>query len=379
MTIQEKYKEYRDIFFHYFINKGMGTESATNVPLSEVDFSKRYGAVGDGTIELAHYMLYLYSGLSSGEFKVSDLQDCVDTLSRLVKNAEAIGTAGTNMFYKYEPGFFTRDDIYSWDAKKFNLDTVNTSTTMGVERINEDPCHSMFVSQDQLWHLMVPMIKIGLLELANKGKDMLGYVVDNKHKIYNPYYSASEHDRTFLVPFKVSYYERTDYKNNRLKYGTKVLRGANNWYFSYGFKKAYNACGGSTGTFLSSLWYKPFIFMADRLWEPIAKLFGIEVKNTSYYSMGTATGAWYWTKNSFEKRLVKRFNKSVKKALKEGKFSKEDLFMPHLVFLVSEKNTNKVDIENLKKWLNNYPEPKLDGKMESPLEFLMLYNWVYNN
>ena len=102
-----------------------------------------------------------------------------------------------------------------------------------------------------------------------------------------------------------------------------------------------------------------FIFLADRVYHPyVCKWFGIKVKNNSYYCLGsTNEKSWYGPK--FIKRLVNKFNKSL-----EG----GELFMPHLVFLHGGEDVDGSSLESyLKEW-------EWDG-VNSPIEFLTLYNW----
>ena len=103
--------------------------------------------------------------------------------------------------------------------------------------------------------------------------------------------------------------------------------------------------------------------MADRIYHPyICKWLNLPVKNTSYYSLAVAGGAWYF--GDYESRLINKFNKSLES---------EELFMPQLVFLTNKKD--KINLNLLGKWLDNYPEPKEEGNVESPIIFLLLYNW----
>lgn len=230
---------------------------------------------------------------------------------------------------------------------------------------DEDPCFSPFTSQDQIWNL-APILAFlsekGFEEARQAGYDIFEYVIRNGHKIYNPYYSALLHHWTFLPDMdtdKVKPWDRVSNRNKNLKYKVKVKRGANNWYFSGGFRWAFKKFGGECSTFWHCLWYKPFIFLADRVYHPyICKWFGIKVKNSSYYCLGsTNEKSWYGPK--FRKRLVSKFNKSL-----EG----GELFMPHLVFLHGCENVDRSGLESyLKEW-------EWDG-VNSPIEFLTLCNW----
>lgn len=372
MTLLEKYNSYKELYFKHFVHKGLWNEDACNIPIASINLVNKYGFVGDGTINLAEHIQYVYAGYLNGEFTKDDVLTAIKTLRRLCQNAYTVLTKNYSGYYfKYEPGFFLRDDIKSTDAHLFELNNIDSSYSRCIEKINEDPCHSAFVSQDQIWNLIpiLSFLKDEFSEANELGKDITEYVVKNHHKIYNPYYSAVLHDWTYLPTFnedKVKPWDRISDRENHLKYTIKVKRGANNWYFSYGMKKAYNIFGGDSCTFWSSLWYKPFIFLADRVFHPyICKWFNIQVKNTSYYSFGSASGAWYF--GNFDKRLISKFNKS----LNEENYS--SIFMPQLAFL-SEKRSD-INKEKLLEWLNKYPEPNLNGDINSPSIFLALYNW----
>lgn len=206
------------------------------------------------------------------------------------------------------------------------------------------------------------LIRKGFEEARQAGYDIFEYVIRNRHKIYNPYYSVLLHHWTFLPDMdtdKVKPWDRVSNRNKNLKYKVKVKRGANNWYFSGGFRWAFKKFGGECSTFWHCLWYKPFIFLADRVYHPyVCKWFGIKVKNNSYYCLGS-TNEKSWYGPGFNKRLVKFFNKSL-----EG----SELFMPHLVFL---QEAECVEGDKLRAFLDKW---EWDG-VNSPIEFLILCNW----
>lgn len=355
MELSKKFNRYKEIYDKYF----MPVE--TGIPLESVNFDNKVGFMGDGTINLALDTQYrVAAGFELGT-NIATLFKLQQLPFKLACDKEP-----TIPFTLVE-GFFMRDDVDSSKAKYYNLDKVITSYTSAVERINEDPCWSNVVSQDQVWNL-APILKYIWWETGYNwfGQNMFKYVCDNKHTIYDPYYSTYCHYKEYYdlnVPYEDRLRDRTD----NLKYNKKVKRGANNWYFAYGFKRCLEAFGGEAkGKFLAALWYIPFIFLADRVWEPIVKLFGGSVKNNSYYSLATTSGVWYTTRKRFEKRLIKRFNKSLK--------SGGELFMPHLVFLL--ENNDKIDRDGVRKWLENYPEPEEKGVMQSPIMFMILYSWL---
>lgn len=71
----------------------------------------------------------------------------------------------------------------------------------------------------------------GFEEAGQAGYDIFEYVIRNRHKIYNPYYSALLHHWTFLPDMdtdKVKPWDRVSNRNKNLKYKVKVKRGANN-------------------------------------------------------------------------------------------------------------------------------------------------------
>ena len=337
MTREEKYKAWEDIFYKYFIYKSDdSSESGSNLPLASVNFDNLSGFSGDGIIDLSYYIQYAYTKyLLNGDN--SELIYSIKVLSRLQRNCYKLFLDKyPSVYFKEEKGFLLRDDIEYLDAPKFHLESVDTSYTRGEELINEDPCHSMFISQDQIWNVVPILVKIYKeLEdyklLCLPGFKMLEYVIKHKHVIYNPYYSALYHHWTYVPTFdtnKVKPWDRVKDRNAHLKYNIKVKRGANNWYFAYGFRKAYQALGGKCKTFWRSLWYKPFIFFADRIYHPyICKWLNLPVKNTSYYSLAVAGGAWYF--GDYESRLIDKFNKSLESG---------ELFMPQLVFLTDKKD-----------------------------------------
>lgn len=372
MTLEEKYNAYKTQFFKYYVHKDTWDKPCANIPLALVGIDEGYGEVGDGTINLSEYIQYVYTGYLLNEFTKEDVLDAIKTMNRLVLKAHSLyEEQHPNVYMKFEKGFFLRDDITDNDCFSYNLHGVISSYSRCIEKINDDPCHSPFVSQDQIWNL-VPILfylKEEFEDAKEIGKNITQYVVDNKHVIYNPYMSAIVHDWTYLPSMnekKVKPWDRILDRDKSLKYNIKVKRGANNWYFAYGFKKACKAFGGNAKTFLSSIWYKPFIFLADRVYHPyICKWFNLKVKNTSYYSMASASNAWYF--GNFDKRLIKKFNKSLDN--KGG-----ELFMPQLAFLSSKSNT--INLDKLEEWLNNYPEPMTDKRQYSPLMFMILHNWL---
>ena len=362
MEIEEKYNQWKNIFLKYFIHEDSASESGNYIPLSRVDFVNKKGIVGDGTINLAHYLTWAI--INKDEARIDS---GLSTLKRLSKSAyNYYQNLGISKGFKLEDGFFLRDDIHSNQAAKFNLDSIRSGYSSGIERIDEDPCFSPFISQDQCWNLLPVLSYLNdnnYFTARSIGFSIFTYVVRHHHTIYNPYLSTILFENNYINP-NVSFNDRIVDRAKHLKYKVKVKRGANNWYFAWGFRKALRKFGDNyiiTAGF-PRLFYKALVFLADRVYYPyISKLFKAQVKNTSYYCMGIGADAWYF--GNVHKRLINKFNKSL---------NTEELFLPELVAF--SKNNQDIKWDSLFKWLNSYPEPTTDGIVESPLTFMILYS-----
>lgn len=273
-----KYDKIKEVFYRDFVYDSSYTEQASCIPLSSV--KNGVGWVGDGTINLAQYLQFVYTEMILGNKTEDDVRNAILVLTRLADTTyDLFFNSNKGIYFKFEKGFFLRDDIHSKDASKFGLTKISSGYTNGIELKDEDPCFSPFTSQDQIWNL-APILAFlsekGFEEARQAGYDIFEYVIRNRHKIYNPYYSALLHHWTFLPDMdtdKVKPWDRVSNRNKNLKYKVKVKRGANNWYFSGGFRWAFKKFGGECSTFWHCLWYKPFIFLADRVYHPYGRYF----------------------------------------------------------------------------------------------------------
>lgn len=388
MNLEEKYEKWVEVYKKYFIHEGDPDISGNNIPLESVRFKDGKAIVsntGDGTINIAHYLTWR-KHVNCNSPSVSgylNIKDTLKSLKRLSLNAYKYFVLNFHdinrvLPFKHEKGFFLRDDIKTTDACKFNSESIISSYTRGIELVNEDPCHSTYVSQDQIWNLLPILYTFSSLYFDITFKqfacDILKYVIDGNHIIYNPYYSTIKHFWTYVPELngsKLPFNQRAVDRANTVKYDVKVKRGAYNWYFAYGFRKAYEKISGNKlnkfKNFLYGLWYIPFTFLADRVYYPIMHKW-VKRKETSFYSLGFC-GCWYGF--NYNHRLIKRFNKSLKEWDKDNT---KELFMPQLISLtdVKAKDINK---ELLQKWLESYPEPNLNGNIQSPIMFMILYEW----
>lgn len=283
-SLWDKYNRIKEVFYRDFVYDSSYTEQASCIPLSSV--KNGVGWVGDGTINLAQYLQFVYTEMILGNKTEDDVRNAILVLTRLADTTyDLFFNNNKGIYFKFEKGFFLRDDIHSEDASKFGLSKISSGYTNGIELKDEDPCFSPFTSQDQIWNL-APILAFlsekGFEEARQAGYDIFEYVIRNGHKIYNPYYSALLHHWTFLPDMdtdKVKPWDRVSNRNKNIKYKVKVKRGANNWYFSGGFRWAFKKFGGECSTFWHCLWYKPFILLADRVYHPyVCKWFGIKVK-----------------------------------------------------------------------------------------------------
>lgn len=205
----DKYNRIKEVFYRDFVYDSSYTEQASCIPLSSA--KDGVGWVGDGTINLAQYLQFLYTEMILGNKTEDDVRNAILVLTRLADTTyDLFFNSNKGIYFKFEKGFFLRDDIHGEDANKFGLSKISSGYTNGIELKDEDPCFSPFTSQDQIWNL-APILAFlsekGFEEARQAGYDIFEYVIRNRHKIYNPYYSALLHHWTFLpiwIPIRLS-------------------------------------------------------------------------------------------------------------------------------------------------------------------------------
>ena len=200
-SLWNKYNKIKEVFYRDFVYDSSYTEQASCIPLSSV--KNGVGWVGDGTINLAQYLQFLYMEIILGNKTEDDVRNAILVLTRLADTTyDLFFNSNKGIYFKFEKGFFLRDDIHSEDANKFGLSKISSGYTNGIELKDEDPCFSPFTSQDQIWNL-APILAFlsekGFEGARQVGYDIFEYVIRNRHKIYNPYYSALLHPWTFLL------------------------------------------------------------------------------------------------------------------------------------------------------------------------------------
>lgn len=391
MTLEEKYNKYKELFFKHFINTEYDPICAgSHIPVGSVSLSEICDSktVGDGTINMAEYMQYLFWAIYSNEdveLNERRLKNCIKSLSRLSDRAfQEAKKKYPNIPFKKEPGFFLRDDFDG--SKVFERPcTIISSFDCYLFNDNEDPCHSPYISQDQAWNLANILVKISendwlftdpsIDELAHDAiYSIFEYIVRCNHKIYDPYNSRVFHYLKYVPTFnteKVAPWNRKKDREANFKPKIKVKRGANNWYYAYGFRRVFKLLGGETSKW-KSFWYGfiyyPIIFVADRIYFPfLERVFGKSRKDNSFYCLGTAGNVWYGTRKQFLKRICKRFSKNI-----------DSYWNTCLLECEDQNNYDYIDFKQIETYLNSYPEPSENSTINSPIKFMILYLFIKN-
>lgn len=372
MELDKKFDLLEKQFYEKFIKLGIAENKACNIPYSYYDYSNNSVDVGDGTINIAQYLtfLYYYWKYHESDSARYEIKQTIGTLERLEKSAYEMYSVELPGIDFPVRGFFVRDDIDDVDGvtayKQFYYPNV------------EDPCFSPFISQDQVWNLNPILAKFaqeGFSEAAYAGRRINSYIMQNGYTIYNPYLSRIVHWHTYCPTFnedKVKPWDRQADREFNYKPMIKVKRGANNWYYSGGTKACFNSF--STGDFtkaghsIRELAYRATIFVLDRIYEPIYKLVtGNDFKHNSYYCYAATSGVWY--NNSYKKRFKRRFTDSIKRCIETGNTPFEANIAPLVLGIDNDV------CGSLETYLMNVPEPVTTGKVESPLMNLTLYYW----
>ena len=366
MGLEDKYEAWRELYFSRFVSAGDAANQGANVPVERVSGETRTYA-GDGTVNIAHLMQYVYASDLLGEEQPVTMAACVGTLERLSAAARDYfaGKFGFLSFPSY-PGFFLRDDLMDVTCGAWK-----SLTTLD----DEDPCFSPFTSQDQVWNLNPPLMAVALSEMYAPevrssalalGEAMNGYIMDNGYTVYNPYLSYVAHYLAYLPPLSKSIADRRTDREEAFEPYLRVKRGASNWYYSGGTKACHDAFsrgGRDYGHSLRTFLYRGLALILDRAWEPLLGLFGGTFKHNAINCYAAASGIWY--NGRFAKSRARKTNKWLKK--KGGFYNWET------DFLAGDHDT--IDWDLVGDWLESYPEPDTGGEMDTPIEFLCVYQW----
>ena len=376
MKLEDKYKGWYDIYWNSFVYVSKDNVRGSNIPFEKIDFDNGVGYVGDGTINMAGMLQLLLTDEYLYNISPVCIEDVLDAIYRLMDAAyDYFNDKFPFLDMEMRNGFFVRDDISNTNEElleKLDLGKVVSNMNMLESLTDEDPCHSPFVSQDQVWNMnpiLMAIAKRGNI-YSSKAKS-IGFILNDYIKtygytVYNPYLSMIKHFFEFLPNLKSDYYERQRIREESYRPDVKVKRGANNWYYSGGTKSCVDAFQGELGSYNHSLRtfiYRGEVFFLDRIWDPLLRIFKTSFKTNAIYCYASTSGIWYNKK--FTRRLSDRFNTSLRK--------NNSIFQGNVVFLAGD--TDRIDFMLLKKWLDSYPEPEKDGVVESPVQFLYLYNW----
>ena len=356
MNINEKFGAYRTLYFKNFLATDIPDRY---IPLENVIMKNGIGQtayLGDGSINIAHLMYYFIINNQKDEFK-----KCLDTFDKLVVDAKTICDKN-NYPFEIEKGFFLRDNITSKeDAKRYNLSNIMSGYD-GLHQIQEDVCHSPFVSQDQMWNLLPYLLKNNFGLGQEQSLNMLDFLYKNKGTVYNPYYSWTKHIWNYCN-LKMNYPDRIKDRIDNFKNTVKVKRGAWNPQLYYGFLKVYKSLGKKIKWY-EKLLYAPLYYLtvygAEFIYYPLMKKY-VPVKNNSWHCLMSCIDEEQGMLN----RMVEKFNESL---------GRNDL-EPEFWNLVCTYKHMHIDRLKLLNWLENYPEPILNGKQSSPIIYMTLYKY----
>lgn len=131
-NLWDKYNRIKEVFYRDFVYDSSYTEQASCIPLSSV--KNGVGWVGDGTINLAQYLQLVYTEMILGYKTKDDVRNAILVLTRLADTTyDLFFNSNKGIYFKFEKGFFLRDDIHGEDANKFGLTKISSGYTNGEE------------------------------------------------------------------------------------------------------------------------------------------------------------------------------------------------------------------------------------------------------
>ena len=105
-----KYDKIKEVFYRDFVYDSSYTEQASCIPLSSV--KNGAGWVGDGTINLAQYLQFLYTEIILGNKTEDDVRNAILVLTRLADTTYDL-FFNNNKGSMLLPIHFTRSDLES--------------------------------------------------------------------------------------------------------------------------------------------------------------------------------------------------------------------------------------------------------------------------
>lgn len=92
----DKYNRIKEVFYRDFVYDSSYTEQASCIPLSSV--KNGAGWVGDGTINLAHYLQFIYTEMVLGSKTEDDVRNSILVLTRLADTTYDLFLITTKVF-----------------------------------------------------------------------------------------------------------------------------------------------------------------------------------------------------------------------------------------------------------------------------------------
>ena len=199
MTLEDKFKRWYDIYWKNFVYVSHFNENGSNIPFEKIDFDSGVGYVGDGTINMAGMLQLLLTDDMLSNTPPVYIGEVLDALYRLMDAAyEYFDYKFPFLNMGKRNGFFVRDDISNENDRlldALDLGKVVSNMNMLESLTDEDPCHSPFVSQDQVWNLNPILMAIAVRHNVYSTKAMnIGFILNDYIKtygytVYNPYLS----------------------------------------------------------------------------------------------------------------------------------------------------------------------------------------------
>lgn len=386
MTIDEKFEVLLDRYFDDYMIVDDPKEKGSLIPFMERNGN--YVNVGDGSINMAELLTVLilikrnkYEYMTSKNVKIEDVLLSVDRLFKSAKEwGESLGCP-MRLERAENTGFFVRDDLSLDDdrLKKMGIVSMMSNWQMLHTLENEDPCHSPFVSQDQVWNLSAPLMWIMMNSGNDKeftlasaiGRTMNMFIKSNGYKVYNPYLSALKHYFEYCPNLHMAFGDRQEDRYDHFKMSVKVKRGANNWYYSGGTSHAEKVFGENMRMNKNFReWIQSLVFLLlDGPVDWIYRLFGSSFKLNPVYCYGYL-GCWFGldpmsSLSNLENRLVKRFNKLMYQG---------EAFEWNVLSLIGNNAMKKLDIDIMNDWLEDYEiKDHMTTLVHNPADYLCVY------
>lgn len=105
-----KYDKIKEVFYRDFVYDSSYTEQASCIPLSSV--KNGVGWVGDGTINLAQYLQFVYTEMILGNKTEDDVRNAILVLTRLADTTY-------DLFFNSNKGIYFKFETSLWKGESY--------------------------------------------------------------------------------------------------------------------------------------------------------------------------------------------------------------------------------------------------------------------